>query len=122
GQPITIYGTGQQTRSFCYVSDLVTALIALMDSPAELVGPVNLGNPREFTIRGLADLVLAKVGGPSALQTRPRPADDPPQRRPDIGLARSRLGWNPDVELEEGLDRTIAYFRDHLAAGAPRGG
>ncbi|MCW5713903.1 MAG: SDR family oxidoreductase [Bauldia sp.] len=115
GEAITIYGNGGQTRSFCFVSDLVEALIALMESPAELTGPVNLGNPREFTIRQLAELVLARTGSTSTIETRPLPTDDPRQRRPDITMARTRLGWEPTVELEEGLDRTIDYFRQLLA-------
>ncbi|MGV8840592.1 MAG: GDP-mannose 4,6-dehydratase, partial [Bauldia sp.] len=115
GEPIPIYGNGGQTRSFCYVSDLVTALIALMESPAEVTGPINLGNPREFTIRELAELVLAHTGSRSAVETRPLPTDDPRQRRPDITLAKTRLGWEPTVPLEDGLDRTIDYFRRLLA-------
>ncbi|MCW5717140.1 MAG: SDR family oxidoreductase [Bauldia sp.] len=115
GEAITIYGNGGQTRSFCFVSDLVEALIALMESPAELTGPVNLGNPREFTIRQLAELVVARTGSTSTIETRPLPTDDPRQRRPDITMARTRLGWEPTVELEEGLDRTINYFRQLLA-------
>ncbi len=122
GDSIPIYGNGQQTRSFCFVSDLVEALIALMESPSEVTGPINLGNPREFTIRQLADLVLARTGSTSRIETRPRPTDDPRQRRPDITLARTRLGWEPTVELEEGLDRTIDYFRRLLAEQPAAGG
>jgi UDP-glucuronate decarboxylase len=112
GKPITIYGDGAQSRSFCYVDDLIDGLIALMESPAEITGPVNLGNPVEFTIRQLAEQVIAMTGSRSALVELPLPADDPRQRQPDIGLARQHLGWNPDVTLEQGLERTIAYFRD----------
>ncbi|MCC6736316.1 MAG: SDR family oxidoreductase [Bauldia sp.] len=122
GEPIPIYGNGEQTRSFCYVSDLVSALIALMESPAEVTGPINLGNPREFTIRQLADLVLAHTGSRSAIETRPLPTDDPRQRRPDITLAGTKLGWEPTVPLEEGLDRTIDYFRRLLAEQPSAGG
>jgi len=116
GEPITIYGEGQQTRSFCYVDDLVDGLIRLMDSPPEVTGPINIGNPTEFTIRELAEMVLAKTGSASKLEFRPLPADDPRQRRPDITLATTRLGWRPTVPLEEGLDKTIDYFaRTHNA-------
>jgi UDP-glucuronate decarboxylase len=110
GQPITIYGEGQQTRSFCYVDDLIEGFLRLMDSPADLPGPVNLGNPVEFTIRELAELVLELTGSPSKLVNRPLPMDDPMQRQPDITLARERLDWQPVVPLREGLQRTIAYF------------
>jgi UDP-glucuronate decarboxylase len=110
GEPITIYGEGQQTRSFCYVDDLVDGLMRLMDSPPEFTGPVNLGNPSEFTIRELAEMVLAKTGSKSELVFRPLPADDPRQRKPDIGLATSQLGWTPKVPLAEGLVSTINYF------------
>jgi UDP-glucuronate decarboxylase len=116
GEAITIYGEGQQTRSFCYVDDLVDGLMRLMDSPPEVTGPINIGNPAEFTIRELAELVLAKTGSASKLEYRPLPADDPRQRQPNIALARTKLGWAPKVPLEEGLDRTIEYFaRTHNA-------
>jgi UDP-glucuronate decarboxylase len=111
GEPITLYGDGNQTRSFCYVDDLVEGFVRLMDSPADFTGPVNLGNPGEFTIRALAEKILAVTGSRSALEFRPLPVDDPRQRQPDITLARSRLGWSPKVTLEEGLPGTIAYFR-----------
>ena len=114
GQPITIYGDGAQTRSFCYVDDLVGGLVALMDSPAELTGPVNLGNPVEFTIRQLAEQVIALTGAKSELVREPLPADDPRQRQPDISLARAKLGWEPTVPLAQGLERTIADFRARL--------
>ena len=113
-EPITIYGDGSQTRSFCYVDDLIEGLIRLMESPPDFTGPVNLGNPAEFTIRELAEMVLRLTGSRSTIVFRPLPADDPRQRQPDITLARSRLGWEPKVPIEEGLRRTIAYFRELL--------
>jgi UDP-glucuronate decarboxylase len=109
-EPITIYGEGSQTRSFCYVDDLIEGFLRLMDSPAEVTGPINLGNPGEFTIRELAEKVIALTGSRSRLESRPLPADDPTQRQPDIRLAREKLGWAPSVALEQGLTRTIAYF------------
>jgi UDP-glucuronate decarboxylase len=111
GQNLTIYGDGSQTRSFCYVDDLVEGLIRLMDAPNELTGPINIGNPGEFTIGELAVKVLAMTGSKSELSFRPLPQDDPLQRRPDIALAERHLGWRPTVDLESGLKRTIAYFR-----------
>jgi UDP-glucuronate decarboxylase len=111
GNPITIYGEGQQTRSFCFVSDLIDGLIRLMESPSEVTGPVNLGNPVELTIGELATLIVEKVGGNSCIEYRPLPTDDPTQRKPDITCARELLGWNPVVPLEQGLDSTIAYFQ-----------
>jgi UDP-glucuronate decarboxylase len=111
-EPITLYGDGQQTRSFCYVDDLIDGLIRLMESPADFVGPVNLGNPNEFTIRQLAEEVVRQVGGAAKMEFAPLPADDPRQRRPDITLARTRLDWQPTVPLQEGLKRTIDYFRN----------
>lgn len=111
GEDITIYGDGSQTRSFCYVDDLIDGFLAFMGAPADLVGPVNIGNPVEFTIRELADQVLAKVGGPSRLVFKPLPSDDPRQRRPDISLIQQSLGWAPRVPLDQGLERTIDYFR-----------
>ncbi|MBI5071129.1 MAG: SDR family oxidoreductase [Deltaproteobacteria bacterium] len=115
GEDITIYGSGLQTRSFCYVDDLIDGLMRLMESPPDLPGPVNLGNPVEFTIRELAEKVIRLVGGRSRLVEKPLPADDPRQRQPDISLARGRLGWEPRVALEDGLRETIAYFRKLLA-------
>ncbi len=115
GEPITIYGGGQQTRSFCYVDDLIGGLIALMDSPAEVSGPINLGNPVEFTIREPAEQVIALTGAKSELVREPLPADDPRQRQPDIALAKSARAWEPRVALEDGLGDTIAYFRTKLA-------
>jgi UDP-glucuronate decarboxylase len=110
GEPITIYGDGHQTRSFCYVDDLIDGLIRLMESDAAFVGPVNLGNPDEFTIRELADKVVALVGGCSNVCHLPPPADDPRQRCPDITLARMKLGWVPRISLDDGLRSTIAYI------------
>jgi UDP-glucuronate decarboxylase len=114
GEPITLYGDGAQTRSFCYVDDLIGAMIALMDSRADVTGPVNVGNPAEFSIRELAEAVVRLTGSTSPLVAAPLPEDDPRQRRPDIALARAELGWEPVVQLEDGLRRTIAYFRDLL--------
>ncbi|MEO0976038.1 MAG: UDP-glucuronic acid decarboxylase family protein [Pseudomonadota bacterium] len=112
GKDITIYGDGLQTRSFCYVDDLIEGFVRLMASPADLTGPVNLGNPSEFTIRELAETVLDLVGGSSKLVFRPLPHDDPKQRQPNISLAKSELDWTPNVPLREGLKKTIAYFRE----------
>ncbi|MGE0083624.1 MAG: UDP-glucuronic acid decarboxylase family protein [Desulfococcaceae bacterium] len=109
-EAITIYGDGSQTRSFCYVDDLINAFLLLMNSPDGFTGPVNLGNPGEFTILELAEKVIGLTGSRSELVFRPLPADDPRQRRPDISLAREKLGWEPKVSLEEGLKSTIAYF------------
>jgi len=109
-QPITIYGEGQQTRSFCYVSDLIAGFLKLMDTPDDFTGPVNLGNPGEFTIRELAEKVIALTGSKSQLVFQPLPSDDPVQRCPDITLAREKLNWAPTIPLEEGLIKTIAYF------------
>jgi UDP-glucuronate decarboxylase len=111
GEPITIYGDGSQTRSFCYVDDLVEGMIRLMDSPDDVTGPINVGNPGEFTMIELAETVLRLTGSKSKLVRMPLPADDPRQRQPDITRARSTLGWAPKVALEDGLKETIAYFR-----------
>jgi UDP-glucuronate decarboxylase len=111
GEDITVYGDGSQTRSFCYVDDLVEGLIKLMESPADFTGPVNLGNPVEFTILELAEKVISLTGSKSTITRKPLPADDPTQRQPDISLARSNLGWEPALPLEEGLKKTIEYFR-----------
>ena len=116
GERITIYGNGDQTRAFCYVDDLVEGFIRLMASPADLPGPVNLGNPGEFTIKELAEKVIALTGSRSKLIFRPLPQDDPRQRRPDIRLARARLEWEPKVSLDQGLQKTISYFDNLLAA------
>jgi len=114
GQDITIYGDGSQTRSFCYIDDLVDGLSRLMESPADLTGPINLGNPREFSMRELAELVLKLTGSRSKLVFQPLPEDDPRQRQPNIELARRTLGWEPAVALEEGLANTIGYFKGVL--------
>jgi UDP-glucuronate decarboxylase len=115
GDEITIYGDGSQTRSFCYVDDLVDGLIRLMRSPADFIGPVNLGNPGEYTIGQLAEEVLRLTGSRSKLTFRPLPSDDPVRRCPDISLAKTRLDWKPTVPLEDGLKKTIAYFRALLS-------
>jgi UDP-glucuronate decarboxylase len=114
GQDITIYGDGSQTRSFCYVDDLIEGMIRLMDSPDDVTGPINVGNPGEFTMIELAEHVLRLTGAKSKLVRMPLPADDPKQRKPDITRARSTLGWEPKVQLEDGLKETIAYFRKLL--------
>ena len=110
GQPITIYGEGTQTRSFCFVDDLVEGLMRLMDTPDEVTGPVNIGNPHEITVRELAERVIALCGDAVPLEKRPLPQDDPTRRCPDITLARRLLNWEPTVPLEDGLRRTVAYF------------
>jgi UDP-glucuronate decarboxylase len=114
GEPITIYGDGSQTRSFCYVDDLVDGLVRLMNSDDDFIGPVNLGNPGEFTILELAKKVLEKVGGSSELIFEPLPQDDPKQRCPDAKLAQQKLSWQATTPLDEGLTRTIADFRARL--------
>ncbi|MBL8701539.1 MAG: SDR family oxidoreductase [Alphaproteobacteria bacterium] len=121
-QPITIYGDGQQTRSFCYRDDLIEGFIRLMATSDDITGPMNLGNPGEFTIRELAEMVIKLTGSRSKLVRKPLPADDPMQRKPDIAFAKRTLGWQPKVQLEEGLKKTIAYFeqllRDDIKAAA----
>lgn len=117
GRPITLFGDGQQTRSFCYVDDLVDALIRLMNSSGEITGPINLGNPAEFTIRELAELVLEMTGSRSELIFKPLPQDDPRQRRPDISKAKALLDWEPRVDLRQGLERAIPYFESVLKLG-----
>ena len=114
GEDLTIYGDGQQTRSFQYVSDLIEGMIRMMDTPDDFTGPVNLGNPGEFTMLELAEKVIKKIGGKSKIVFRPLPSDDPKMRRPDITVAKRELGWEPKVPLDEGLDHIIAYFRDYL--------
>ena len=114
GEPVTVYGDGSQTRSFCYVDDLVEGLLRLMGTPAEATGPVNLGNPGEFTVLELAQKVVAATGSKSEIVFAPLPGDDPLQRKPDITLAREMLGWEPSVALDQGLERTIAHFRERL--------
>jgi len=115
GESITIYGDGSQTRSFCFVDDLIDGFIRFMDTPGEITGPINLGNPDEFTIRELAELVLDQTGGESELVEKSLPADDPQQRKPDIGVARETLNWEPKVKLAQGLERTVAYFAGECA-------
>ncbi|GJE73271.1 UDP-glucuronic acid decarboxylase family protein [Methylorubrum podarium] len=114
GEDITIYGDGQQTRSFCYVDDLIAAMVRMMGTENGFTGPVNIGNPGEFTIRELAELVVDLTGTRSAIVYRPLPSDDPKQRRPDIGLAMDKLDWRPQIELRSGLVKTIGYFDDLL--------
>ena len=114
GEDITIYGDGQQSRSFCYVDEMVDAFIRLMATDRDFIGPVNLGNPGEFTIRELAEKTLAMVGSKSKLINKPLPEDDPRQRQPDISLAKEKLGWEPVIKLDEGLSKTIEYFKSVL--------
>ncbi|MCA9239347.1 MAG: GDP-mannose 4,6-dehydratase, partial [Planctomycetales bacterium] len=111
GEDITIFGDGKQTRSFCYRDDLVEGIIRMMNGPDEFVGPVNIGNPGEFTIRELAELVVKMTGSKSRFVERPLPADDPTQRQPDISLAKKELGWEPKIALREGLEKTIDWFK-----------
>jgi UDP-glucuronate decarboxylase len=122
GEPITIYGDGKQTRSFCYVDDLVDGLLRLMETPESYAGPVNLGNPHEVTVIELAERIRAMIGSKSEIDFRPLPKDDPTRRRPDISRATSDLGWQPRVPLEEGLKRTIDYFDGVLSAPAAHPG
>jgi UDP-glucuronate decarboxylase len=112
GEDITIYGDGTQTRSFCYVDDLIEAMIRVMDSPDDFTGPINIGNPQEFTILELAEQVIRLINSRSKLVFKPLPTDDPKQRQPDITLAKAILGWSPTIELSEGLERTVRYFRE----------
>ncbi len=115
GKDITIYGDGSQTRSFCYVDDLIEGFIRLMESPSDTTGPINIGNPVESTIKELAETIIAMVGGKSKLIFNPLPQDDPKQRKPDITLARNKLGWEPKVKLHDGLSNTVDYFKKFLA-------
>jgi len=117
GHPITIFGTGEQTRSFCFVDDLIEGMVRLMRSDDTITGPINIGNPGEFSMIELAEQVIALTGSPSPIEFRPLPQDDPRQRQPDIEAARRHLGWEPKVQLRSGLERTISYFRD-LIGGA----
>jgi UDP-glucuronate decarboxylase len=114
--PVTIYGNGEQTRSFCYVDDLVEAFLRIMNTEDDFTGPVNIGNPNEFTIRELADAVIELTGSKSEIISKPLPADDPVQRQPDISIAREKLDWEPTIQLKEGLQKTIAYFDNRLSA------
>ena len=116
GEDTTMFGDGSQTGSFCYVDDLIEVMLRMMDSPANFIGPVNIGNPGEFTMLELAEMVLRLTGSRSKISFQPLPSDDPKQRRPDISLAKQALDWEPKVSLEEGLVKTIAYFRHLLAA------
>lgn len=111
GEPITLYGDGSQTRSFCYVDEMIDGFVRLMDSDETVTGPINLGNPVEFSIRELAEMTVRLTGSRSPIEYRPLPQDDPRQRRPDITRAKEKLGWEPAISLEEGLTRTIDYFR-----------
>jgi UDP-glucuronate decarboxylase len=114
GQDITVYGDGSQTRSFCYVDDLIEGLIRMMNAPDDFVGPVNLGNPSEFSMLELAEKIVGLTESRSQIVFKPLPQDDPLQRRPDIALAKKRLDWEPRIKLEEGLEKTIAYFKNVL--------
>jgi len=116
GEDITIYGDGSQSRSFCYVDDLIEGFIRMMASPKEVTGPINMGNPVEFTIKELAEAVLKMVGGQSKLVFKPLPQDDPKQRQPDITIARETLAWEPKIMFEQGLEKTVDYFRTILAS------
>ncbi len=111
GEDITLYGDGSQTRSFCYVDDLIEGFVRMMDTPQGFTGPVNLGNPGEFTVKELAEMVISKIGGKHTIVYQPLPKDDPTHRQPDITLAKEKLHWEPKIPLSEGLDKTIAYFR-----------
>lgn len=115
GEDITIYGDGSQTRSFCYADDLIEGFVRMMASSKDVTGPINMGNPGEFTMIELAQAILKQVGGPSKLVFKPLPQDDPKQRRPDITLAKQHLDWEPKIHLEAGLEKTIAYFKKFLA-------
>ncbi len=121
GEPITIYGDGSQTRSFCFVDDLVEGFVRMMDNESGFIGPVNLGNPGEFTIRQLAELVISQTGSKSKLIENPLPPDDPVRRQPDISVATEKLGWKPTIALEQGLARTIPYFDELLSRGKSAG-
>jgi len=114
GEEITVYGDGQQTRSFCYVDDMIDGFVRLMDSPDDFTGPVNLGNPVEFTILELAEKAITMTGSNSKISFKPLPSDDPRQRQPDITLAKAKLGWEPKIKLDEGLVKTIEYFKGYV--------
>jgi UDP-glucuronate decarboxylase len=118
-RPLTVYGNGSQTRAFCYVRDLVAGLVALMETPADVTGPINLGNPRDTSMRALAERIIALTGSRSTICHAPLPVDDPAQRRPDIARARSFLRWEPTTELDDGLRATIDYFRCRLTSAEP---
>ena len=114
GEPLTVYGDGQQTRSFCFVGDLIEAFVRLMETPDEFTGPVNLGNPGEFTILELAETIIKLTGSKSEIVFAALPHDDPMQRQPDIDLAKNQLAWQPKIDLETGLQQTVAYFKSLL--------
>ncbi len=120
GKPLTIYGDGSQTRSFCYIDDLVDGLVRLMNTPPDVTGPINLGNPHEFTMSELASTIRSLVGSEVPVEHHPLPSDDPTQRQPDITRAKELLGWVPTVELQQGLESTVEYFRRHLAVESVR--
>ena len=117
GLPITIYGDGSQTRSFCYIDDMIDAFVLLMNMPKDFSGPVNLGNPNEFTILELAEIIISMVNSKSKIVFRPLPSDDPMQRKPDISLAKEKMSWNPEISLKDGLKHTIDYFETLLSKG-----
>jgi len=117
GEPITLFGDGEQTRSFCYVDDLIEGIVRFMDTDKEFIGPLNLGNPAELSVRSLAETILRLTGSDSALVFKSLPEDDPRQRQPDIGLAKEKLDWEPECSLEDGLLQTIAYFESQLSNG-----
>ena len=117
GRDITVYGEGRQTRSFCFVDDMIDGFVRMMNNSEGFIGPLNLGNPKEFTIFELAELVIRMTGSQSKIVFKPLPADDPTQRRPDIRLAKQKLDWEPKIELEEGLKRTISYFYEATFSG-----
>ena len=114
GETLTIYGDGTQTRSFCYVDDMTDGMIKMMNSPKGFTGPVNLGNPDEYCVKDLAEMIISLTGSNSRIDYRPLPMDDPKRRQPDIGLAREKLDWEPDVKIEEGLKKTVEYFRERI--------
>lgn len=114
GETITIFGDGSQTRSFCYVDDMIEGFIRMMESPQDFIGPVNLGNPSEYTVRELAEKIIEITGSSSRIEYHPLPMDDPKRRRPDIGLAKGKLGWSPSIEVDEGLLKTIEFFRERI--------
>jgi UDP-glucuronate decarboxylase len=119
GRPITVYGDGTQTRSFCYVDDLIDGFLRLMATDPSVTGPVNLGNPKEFTIRQLADVIRDVVGSAVPIVELPLPRDDPRQRQPDITLARALIGWEPTIQLRQGIEATVAYFDQLLSSSKP---
>ena len=121
GQEITVYGEGTQTRSFCYVDDLIEAIVRMMETPSDVTGPINIGNPHEFTIRELAERIIEMTGAKSKIRFEPLPSDDPRQRQPDISMAKSILKWEPKTQLREGLTKTIAYFENILGKEGSHG-